>query len=383
MTKACCVLALFTVFALAPVLPAQTAATNRGLNEMPVTVYPAPQPQTDAEAELGKKQGRTLPKIEVLRPSLDDGLEDFHPRHGKDLRGTFSGASSDVTVLLIHRWIEAFQKYYPNVHMTVNPPYAGSLGAKELVAGKLDFVIVSRELKPDDVTEFQAKFGYRPLSVPVSGGSYRHYGFLDAVVFFVNQDNPITHLSFAQLDALYSKTHYRGDSTVATWGDLGATGEWAKRPVHLYGIKPWNGFEEFVRQRALSTPGHRGEWRDDITFDKVVFPVAGRVAADPDGIGYAGLAYVDHPVKLLALSVGEEAPVPPTYTDVALAQYPLSRVIYFNANKPPSKPLNPAMDEFVRFILSRQGQEVVRAEGIFLPLRAHQVHDSLAILLEK
>jgi phosphate transport system substrate-binding protein len=292
-----------------------------------------------------------------------------------------TGASSDVTVLLVHTWIDAFRKYYPNVTIAVDPPYAGSLGAKELVAGKLDFAIVSRELKPDDITDFRSKFGYGPLSVPVSGGSYRHYGFLDAVVFFVNRANPISSITFAQLDALYSKTHHRGGSAIATWGDLGATGEWSTRPIHLYGIKPWNGFEEFVRQRALSTPGHRGEWRDDITYDAVVFPVAGRVAKDADGIGYAGLAYVDHPVKLLALSATDKADaVSPTYTDVALAKYPLSRVIYFNTNKSPDKPLNPVTEEFMRFILSKQGQDIVQAEGFFLPLRQWQVKASLEAL---
>lgn len=369
---------LVTLLLLSPLMRGQSPVVEqRGLTEMPIKVVTAPRPQTDADVEAGKKLGRTLPEIEVLRPSLDSELVDFTPKLGKDLRGSMTGASSDVTVLLIHRWIDAFRKYYPNMRITVDPPYAGSLGAKELVAGKLDFVIVSRELKPDDITDFQSKFGYGPLSVPISGGSYRHYGFLDAVVFFVNKDNPIDQLTFRQLDELYSKTHHRGGAAVTTWGDLGATGEWAKHPVHLYGIKPWNGFEEFVRQRVLSVPGKRGEWRADINYDKLVFPIAGRVAADPDGIGYAGLAFVDHSVKILALSADGGEAISPNYSDVAMAAYPLSRVIYFNANKKPAEPLNPAMAEFMRFILSKQGQEVVRAEGIFLPLREFQVKSSL------
>ena len=127
-------------------------------------------------------------------------------------------------------------------------------------------------------------------SVPVSGGSYRQYGFLDAIAIIVNPDNPVKQLSLQQLDGVFSRSHLRGGRAVATWGELGAAGPWADRPVHVYGIKPWNGFEEFVRQRVLNSNGQRGDWRTDIHFDKLVFPLAQRVAADPDGIGYTGLA---------------------------------------------------------------------------------------------
>jgi phosphate transport system substrate-binding protein len=357
------------------------AQTTNDMVDM-VSVPPATvKPQTDAEAELGKKVGRVTPTPEILRPTLDPGLVDFQPHQSKKLTGTLHGAASDVAPLLVHTWIDAFQKYYPNVHITAEPPYAGSLGAKELVAGKLQFVVVSRELKPDDLTDFHGRFGYDPLSVPISGGSYRHYGFLDAVVFFVNRDNPIDHLTFAQLDALFSRTNHHGGPVPKTWGDLGVKGELADHLIHLYGIKPWNGFEEFVRQRVLSLPGKRGEWRDDINYDKLVFPIAQRVAADPDGIGYAGLAYVDHPVKVIALSVDANSPpVPPSYSDVAAATYPLSRVIYFNTNRKPGEPLDPVSSEFIRFILSKQGQDIVQKEGFFLPLRHFQTESSLQMI---
>jgi len=86
-----------------------------------------------------------------------------------------------VLAKLVGLWIGAFNRRYPDVAIDLTPPFAGSLGAKELVDGKLDMAFVSRELKPDDITDFKAKFGYDPLSVPVSGGAYRHFGFLDAV----------------------------------------------------------------------------------------------------------------------------------------------------------------------------------------------------------
>jgi phosphate transport system substrate-binding protein len=119
------------------------------------------------------------------------------------------------------------------VSIDLPPPYAGSLGAVELIKGDLDFVMVSRELRPSDVADFRKKFSYDPTSIPISGGTWRHFGFLDAIGVFVHADNPLKQLSFAQLDALYSTTRHRGAAAITTWGQLGLTGEWADKPIHL------------------------------------------------------------------------------------------------------------------------------------------------------
>lgn len=338
-------------------------------------------PLSEKEKEHGRRHGRALPAPEVLQPSLDPALRAFRPAADRSLAGSFKGASSDVLPDLAHRWIEGFRRHYPGVTLSIVPPYAGSLGAQELVKENLDFVLVSRELKPEDIATFQAKFGYAPFSVPISGGSYRHYGFLDAVGFMVHKDNPIEKLTFDQLDAVFSSTRHRGGAPITTWGQLGATGEWTDKPVHPYGIKPWNGFEEFVRQRVLSREDKRGEWRGDVHFDAVVFPVAARVAEDRHGIGYTGLAYLDAGVKVVPLAAGTNGPfVAPTYENVATGSYPLSRLVFFNTNKAPGEPLRPAIAEFVRFILSRDGQEIVRQQGIFLPLRADRAEQSLGLV---
>jgi phosphate transport system substrate-binding protein len=342
---------------------------------------PPNHPQTPQDEERGRQLGRAEPAPELLRPSLDPALPAYQPRRDLAISGNFKAACSDVLPRLVKAWIAGFRKLYPNVNISVAPPYAGSLGAVELVKGNLDFVFVSRELRPDDISAFKAKFGYDPLSVAISGGSYRHFGFLDAIGFFVNIENPLEKINFDQLDAILSSTHDRGGEPITKWGQLGLSGAWADKPIHIYGIKPWNGFEEFIRQRVLSVDGRRGEWRDDINFDKVVFPVAGRVEADRYGIGYSGLAYIDSAVKLLPLSRHDGGPYyAPSYENVARASYPLSRVLYFNINKDPGKPLNPAIQEFLRFVLSRQGQQIVLEEALFLPLRASQVVASRMLL---
>ncbi|MSU48705.1 MAG: phosphate ABC transporter substrate-binding protein, PhoT family [Opitutus sp.] len=341
----------------------------------PDTVAPAP--PTPEQSAAWKASGRTLPTSELLQPTLDPALASFQPRAARDLAGSYRGASSDVLVELGRKWIAAFQKYYPAVKIELVPPFAGSLGAQELIAGANDFVLVSRELRPADIEGFTKKFGYDPFSVPISGGSYRHFGFLDAVAFFVHQDNPIRQLTFGQLDALLSTTHHRSGTPIRTWGQLGLTGEWADKAIHVVGVKPWNGFEEFVRQRVLSVAGKRGEWREDLEFHPTVFPISPRVAADRYAIGYAGVAYIGPGTKTIALAEKEGGMFyAASYDEVARARYPLSRVTFFNTNQAPGKPLPPALAEFVRFILSRDGQAVVRDQAIFLPLRAGQVAGS-------
>jgi len=349
------------------------------MTEWMVPSLPKNHPQTPADEEAGRQQGRKLPVPESLQPMLDAELRDYRPV-ATGLSGTYKAASSDVLPGLVKEWIAAFHKYYPNVIIELAPPYAGSLGAKELIKGDLDLVFVSRELRPDDITEFKAKFGYEPLSVPICGGSYRHFGFLDAVAFFVNNDNPIEKLSFDQLDGILSSTHFRNGKVISTWGDLGLRGEWADKPIHIYGVKPWNGFEEFVRQRVLSVPGKRGEWRDGISFEKVVFPLAGHVAEDRYGLAYSGVAYIDSGVKVLPLARNGMDYYPPTYEYVASAKYPLSRLVYVNTNASTSKPLPPALKEFFAFILSKQGQQIVLDQAIFLPLRSWQAEVSTSLL---
>jgi phosphate transport system substrate-binding protein len=132
-------------------------------------------------------------------------------------------------------WFERFRKYHPDVSLAISPPYAGSLGAIELVKENLDFVFVSRELKPDDLTNFKAKFGYDPLSVPIMGGSYRHFGALDAMAFYVHKDNPLERITYDQIDAIFSSTHHRGGKPITRWGELGLTGEWADKPIKAWG----------------------------------------------------------------------------------------------------------------------------------------------------
>lgn len=352
-----------------------------GWVEAPLETLPRAVPQSEAEKEQGRQHGRTLPTPERLQPTVDAALPDYQPRRDIRIAGRFTGAASDVLPGLVGMWFERFRKVYPGAELSIAPPYAGSLGARELINEKLDFAFVSRELKPDDTSEFVARFGYPPLSLPVSAGSFRHFGFLDAVGVIVHPDNPLRQLTFAQLDRVFSSTQHHGGKPATRWGDLGLGGAWADQPIHVYGVKPWNGFEEFFRQRVLNVGTQRGEWRNGMTLDATVFPIAGRVAADRLGIAYTGLAYLDVPVRLLALRADPEASyTSPSHENVASARYPLTRLIYLNLNRRPGEPLPPVLEELAKFILSRQGQQAVVDQAVFMPLTATQARAGRALL---
>ncbi|WP_317452522.1 PstS family phosphate ABC transporter substrate-binding protein [Streptomyces sp. CBMA29] len=384
-------LALTSALVVTATLTSTASSDNNAdhLTNWAVAPQKAVTPQTDEQDAYNQAHGRPLPTPELLQPSLDSGLRPYRAKPKNSLHGDYQCGASDVLADLSKKWIKEFEKQYPKVHIAVNPPYAGSLGALELIKGNLDCVFVSRELKPSDIDGFHDAFGYDPLSVPVSGGSYRHYGFLDSVGVIVNKDNPLDKLSFDQLDAALSTTRNHGGKAATTWGDLGLTGDWADKPIHIVGLQPWNGFEEFFRQRVLNTDGKRGEWRPGaadgstpadpaVHWEKTVFNIAKDVKDDPYAIGYTGLAYVDQAVKVLSLSEHTGSPAyAPTYENVASTAYPLSRVTYFNVNKRPGKQLDPVMEELMRFILSKRGQQVVAGQQVFLPLRSGQAAGSL------
>jgi phosphate transport system substrate-binding protein len=337
--------------------------------------------RSEEEKKVGVEHGREPPPHELLQPTLDPDLPGFVPSLDPQISGTFIGGASDVLPGLIDLWLERFGTYYPNVNIEVGSPYAGSLGMLAVIEGTYDFVFVSRELKPTDISSFNEKYGYDPLTVPVAGGSYRHYGFLDAIGFFVNINNPLDKITYAQIDAIFSSTRHHGNAAISRWGELGLSGEMANQAIHAYGIEPWNGFEEFARQRILSVGTARGEWRDDVRFSHQSFPLSEQVANDPLAIGYTGLAYITRGVKMLPISVGEDSEyLSPSYENVASARYPLSRLIFFNTNPQPETGVDPVLNELLRFVLSAEGQQAVLDHAIFLPLRKFQYDQSMDLV---
>jgi phosphate transport system substrate-binding protein len=297
---------------------------------------------------------------------VDPAIPSYKPVKG--LAGTLKGVESNTVTVEEAKWIEGFTKVYPNVKISVDIGGSGQ-GGPRLTSGMADFAFIAREMMGREETPFVDKFGYKPLAVSVSGGSYNVKAFTDCVVFIVNKDNPLNEITYPQLDAIYSATHNRGiREAITTWGQLGLTGEWADKPIHGWGVEIPNGYDGFVNMHVLAT----GQWREGIQSQKTVIPLSDKVAADKYSISYTGLAWDTNPdTKVLKLIVhpGEPA-IAATFENVAAQKYPLSRTIYMFANQAPGKPLNPVLREFIRYALSREGQQVLVDQQIFTPLPA-------------
>jgi phosphate transport system substrate-binding protein len=286
----------------------------------------------------------------------------------KGLSGTLKGVESNTVTVLQQKWIDGFTKIYPNVKISVDIGGSGQ-GGPRLTNGSADFAFIAREMMGREETPFVDRFGYKPLAISVSGGSLAVKAFTDCVVFIVNKDNPLNEITYPQLDAIYSATHNRGiKEPITTWGQLGLTGDWADKPIHAWGVEIPNGYDNFVNMHVLAN----GQWREGIQSQKTVIPLSDKIAADKYAISYTGLAWNTNPgTKVLRLSVhpGDQA-IEPTFENVASQKYPLARTIYIFVNREPDKPMNPVLREFVRYALSREGQQAVVDDRIFTPLPA-------------
>lgn len=296
-----------------------------------------------------------------------------------NLSGTIKSVGADTMEELMKLWIEDFRKLYPDLNFEMQAKASGT-AAPALTDGTSDIGPVAREMLPNEVAPFRQKYGYEPFAVRVAGGSYRTPGKTHAIAILVNSRNPLGKLTLAQLDAIYSKTRKRGSKEVNTWGDVGATGEFASKPIHLWGLIQPNGIAHFIDERVLED----GEYKDGITEKTTVgnLPaldaIAQGIAADPYAIGYSGLTSVIQDTKVLALANSSSGPYyKGAFDEVVEQKYPLSRVIYIYVNRAPGQPLDPKVREFLSFILSEQGQQDVAKEGVFLPLTPAMVKEEL------
>jgi phosphate transport system substrate-binding protein len=277
---------------------------------------------------------------------------------------------------LTNAWIGAFTRMHPDVQFSIEFR-SSQKAAPALVEGTVDIALTGRSLLPHELAAFEQKYGYQPWTARGAGGTYRVSG-MSAVAFFVNKANPIERLSLEQLDAIFSKSRKRGrKEDIATWGQLGLDGEWGKRPVIRHAVKRPRGLTNFIQDRVLQGGDYKDEVREYPSVDRVVAAVAG----DPAGIGYAGLGDVDSSVKTVALAENVGGPYyQPTFEEVVRHRYPLGRFNYIILNRAPGKPIDPHVKEFVSFVLSKQGQQVVQKEGDFLPLPAEIVKQERARL---
>jgi phosphate transport system substrate-binding protein len=284
----------------------------------------------------------------------------------------------------MHLWEHGFQHYHPDVHFQDNlVSSAAATGA--LFTRTADIGFVGREIRPLEVAGYARVMKQKPLGFRVMTGSFANADKLIALGIFVHRDNPLTHLNFRQLDAIFGSEHLRGPSLIRTWGQLGLTGPWADRPIHVYtgelDAAPGFYFSQTVMQASLLWNGALHHY-DDISVPGGKDIEAGQrivdaLGSDPDGIALSGAGYRNRNVKLLAIARDTEAPVTATPEHVADRTYPLSRFVWLFVNREPDGSVAPKVREFLRYILSREGQAEVAREGEYMPLTPEVVQEEL------
>jgi len=271
--------------------------------------------------------------------------------------GNLNSIGSDTLNNVMTMWAESFKKVYPNVQIQIEGK-GSSTAPPALISGTAQLGPMSREMKPSEIDEFEKKFGYPPSKIKVA---------IDALAIFVNKDNPLKQLTLQQADAIFSKGRAcGGPKDITTWGDLGLSGDWAAKPISLYGRNSASGTYGFFKEHALCN----GDYKDTVKEQPGSASVVQGVAEDQYGIGYSGIGYKTSGVKALSLAKTASDPFIETEPDQVYAgKYPLSRFLYVYVNKAPNKPLDPLVREFLLYIMSSDGQEVVVKDG-YLPLLA-------------
>jgi phosphate transport system substrate-binding protein len=275
--------------------------------------------------------------------------------------GNINSVGSDTMNNMMALWAEAFRKMYPNVKIQIEGK-GSSTAPPSLIAGTSQFGPMSRAMRATEIDQFEAKYGYKPTQLRTS---------YDALAVYVNKDNPLEKLTLAQVDAAFSKTRRRGGKNAATWGDLGLTGDWAARPISLYGRNSASGTYGFFKEHTLKN----GDYRDTVKEQPGSASVVQGVTEDRFGMGYSGIGYKTSGVKVVALAE-KDAFSSGSYEDVKSGKYPLARFLYIYINKAPGKPLDPLVREYARLIFSKEGQEVVIKDG-YLPLPASIIAEEL------
>jgi phosphate transport system substrate-binding protein len=295
---------------------------------------------------------------------LDRDLKPFRSSVS-GISGSVKSIGSDTMNNLMTLWAEGFRSVYPSVTIEVEGK-GSSTAPAALIAGAASFGPMSRAMKDKELTDFENAFGYKPVALPAA---------IDMLAVYVNKDNPIRSLTLAQVDAIFSKPRLRGHpSEIRTWGDLGLTGEWAERPISVYGRNSASGTYGFFKERALAN----GDFKDSVMEQPGSSSVVQGIASDRYGIGYSGIGYSTADVRALALKPdAKSAPVAAEAANAYTGKYPLSRFLFVYVNYKPGAQLDPLRSEFVRYVFSREGQADVLKDGYY-PVTASIATKALA-----
>ena len=294
---------------------------------------------------------------------VDPGLKPYQKTSG--VSGNINSVGSDTMNNMMALWAETYRKFYPNVKIQIEGKGSTTAPAA-LIAGTSQFGPMSRPMRSTEIDAFESKYGYKPTELRAA---------YDSLAVYVHKDNPIEKLTLAQVEAAFSKSRKRGfKQNVTTWGQLGLTGDWANRPVSLYGRNSASGTYGFFKEHTLMN----GDYKDSVKEQPGSASVVQGVTEDRFGMGYSGIGYKTSGVKVVPLANTDAGPFSDgSYGDVTSGKYPLWRFLFIYINKAPNRPLDPLVSEFVKLIYSKEGQEAVVKDG-YMPLSAAQAQAEVA-----
>lgn len=321
--------------------------------------------ETSAPAVVEQEaQPQAVTPVEVTPLDVETTIEEAVSDSGElevytrvsGISGNLSSIGSDTLANLMTLWTESFKRNYPSVNIQVQA--AGSSTAPPaLTEGTANFGPMSRAMKDKEIEAFETRHGYKPTAIRVA---------IDALAVYVHKDSPLNELSIEQVDAVFSVTRRCGGATsLDTWGDLGLTGSWETRPLQLYGRNSVSGTYGYFKKVALCS----GDFKNSVNEQPGSASVVQAVSSSLNGIGYSGIGYITSGVKALSLSSEGGAAVAATPENALSGDYPLSRYLYVYINKKPGEPLQPIEREFIRLVLSAEGQEIVAKDG-YIPVSA-------------
>ena len=277
----------------------------------------------------------------------------------------------DYIESLVVKWETGFRKIHPEVQFD-NELHGTASAIGALYTGTGEIAIMGREIWPVEVEAFSDIHGYPPLGIDIVTGSLdiRNKDF--ALVVFVNRSNPLAHLSLPQLARLFGAEQ----TPPSTWGELGLRGEWATRPIHLYGFEIHRGFGYYLEQRVFNGSS---KWNPTLVeLGDVKQPngslldagqrIVDAVGADPDAIGYSSLLYKNANIRAIPIGPAGGPFLMATHQTIANHTYALTRSITAYIDRAPGRPADPRVEAFLRYVLSPEGQQAVTEDGGYTAL---------------
>ena len=283
---------------------------------------------------------------------VDSSLPTYRPARG--VSGNIKSVGSDTMNNLMTFWAELFKRYYPNVSVEIEGK-GSSTAPPALIKGTSNFGPMSRQMKSKEMDAFEKEFGYKATQLSTS---------IDMLAVYVHKDNPIAKrgLTLKEVDAIFSKTRKGGHATdITTWGQVGLTGEWANKPITIYGRNSASGTYGYFKKKAL----FKGDYKDSVKEQPGSSAVVSSVANDKGAIGYSGIGYKTPDVATVPLAKTGRNYIGATPKNAYSGKYPLARFLWLSVNYKPGSRMEPLRAEFIKLIFSRQGQEIVLKDGYF------------------